>query len=89
METVAQKTKRIIADALGADQRLLTYDTHLQHDLGADSLDVLEVITLLETEFGVSVNYERIEYMKRVGDFVKYFEEKKFVPLQSQPFQAA
>ena len=89
METVAQKTKRIIADTLGVDQRLLTYDTHLQHDLGADSLDVLEVIATLENEFGVSVANERIEYMKRVGDLIKYFEETKSVPLRPQLFQAA
>jgi acyl carrier protein len=89
METVAQKTKRIIADTLGVDQRLLTYDTHLQHDLGADSLDVLEVITMLENEFGVTVVNERIERMKRVGDLIKYFEETKFVPLHPKIFQAA
>jgi len=89
METVAQKTKRIIADALGADQRLLTYDTHLQNDLGADSLDVLEVITILEDEFGVSVSDERIERMKRVGDLIKYFEETKYVPLYNQTIKAA
>lgn len=90
METVAQKTKRIIADTLGVDQRLLTYDTHLQRDLGADSLDILEVITTLENEFGVSVSHERIEHLKRVGDLIKYFEEKKYVPLHPyQLFQGA
>jgi acyl carrier protein len=89
METVAQRTKKIIADTLGIDQRLLTYDTHLQHDLGADSLDVLEVITMLEDEFGVTVANERIERMKRVGDLIKYFEETKFVPLHAQTVQAA
>ena len=89
METTAQKTKRIIADALGVDQHLLTYDTNLQYDIGADSLDVLEVITILENEFGVSVSDERIERMKRVGDLVKYFEETKFIPLYPQTFRAA
>ena len=89
ISTVAPKTKRIIADTLGIDQRLLTYDTHLQHDLGADSLDVLEVITMLENEFGFSVPNERIERIKRVGDLIKYFEETKFVPLHAQTVQAA
>jgi len=89
METVAQKTKRIIADTLGVEQRMLTYDTDLKHDLGADSLDILEVITILEHEFGVTVTDERIQRMKRVGDLVKYFEETKFIPLHPQTLYAA
>jgi len=89
METTAQKTKRIIADALGADLHLLTYDTHLKRDLGADSLDVLEVITILGDEFHVSVDEERIERMTRVGDFIKYFEEKKSDPPYAQTRTAA
>jgi acyl carrier protein len=89
METVAQKTKRIISEALRTDMRLLTYDTDLRHDLGADSLDILEVITLLENEFGVSVTNEKIQNMRRVGDLIKYFGETKHTPLYSQRFQAA
>lgn len=89
METVAQKTKRIIADTLGVDRRMLTYDSHLQHDLGADSLDTLAVIAALEKEFGVPVNDERIEQMKHVGDLIKHFEQTKFIPLYHPAFQAA
>lgn len=89
METVAQKTKRIIADTLGVDRHLLTLDTDLKYDLGADSLDILEVITMLEDEFHVSVSQERIESMKRVGDLVKYFEKTKTIPSHSQTFLAA
>ena len=77
METVAQKTKRIIADSLGVDAHLVTYDADLKNDLGADSLDVLEVITILESEFGFAISHEKIERMKRVGDLIKYFEETK------------
>jgi acyl carrier protein len=89
METVAQKTKRVLADALGIDQRILTYDTHLQTDLGADSLDILEAIVLLENEFGVSVPDKKIKSMKRVGDLIKYFEDKKLIPIYSKTFMAA
>jgi acyl carrier protein len=89
METIAQKTKRIIADALGAEAHLLTYAADLKYDLGADSLDILQVITLLENEFGVAVTDEKIERMKCVGDLSKYFEETKFVPLQPPTFQFA
>jgi len=88
METVAQKTKRIIAYTLRVDQRLLTYDTELQQHLGADSLDVLEVITMLENEFAISVPDERIAHLKRVGDLVNYFEQRKFVPLYSRTLTA-
>jgi acyl carrier protein len=89
METVAQKTKRIIADTLGVKRNLLTYESHLQHDLGADSLDVLAVIGALEKEFGVPVNDEKIERMKCVGDLIKHFEQTKFIPLYHPAFQAA
>ena len=89
METIAQKTKRIIADTLGVDQHLLTYDTKLKIDLGADSLDIVELITILEEEFHVSVSDERIEDMKRVGDLIKYFEEAKSVTISPQIFRAA
>ena len=89
METDAQKIKRIIADILDADQHLLTYDTDLKRDLRADSLDVLEVITVLESEFDISVSDEMIERMKRVGDLIKYFEETKSLPLPTRAFRAA
>ena len=88
METVAQKTKRIIANTLGVDQRLLTYDTELQHHLGADSLDVLEVITVLENEFAISVPNEKIKYLKTVGHLVNYFGQTKVVPLYSRTLTA-
>jgi acyl carrier protein len=89
METIAQKTKRIIANSLGVDQHLLTYNTDLKFDLGADSLDILEVITILENEFGVSVTDERIERMKRVGDLIKYFEETQLTRSRPQTLTAA
>ncbi len=86
METVAQKTKRIIADALGIEVRLLTYDTKLKEDLGADSLDILEAITLLEKEFGISIPDERVEKVKAVGDLIKYFEQTKPARLRAYAF---
>ncbi len=89
METIAQKIKRTIANSLGVDQHLLTYDADLKHDLGADSIDILEIITLLENEFGVSVTHEKIGQIKRVGDLIKYFEETKLIPLHSQKLSAA
>jgi acyl carrier protein len=89
METIAQKTKRIIADALGVDKHLLTYDTQFQNDLCIDSLDFLEVITLLENEFGVAIPDEKIERIKRVGDLIKYFEETKSVSIYHYGYQAA
>lgn len=81
METIAQKTKGIVAEVLGVDKHLITYDTYFKTDLGTDSLDFLEVITLLEKEFGIRVPDEKIERIKKVGDLIKYFEAAKSVPV--------
>lgn len=83
METVVKKTKRIIAETLGVDESQLTYNTHLVNDLGADSLDVVELVSILEKEFGVSIPDEKIEGCHTVGQLIECFESMK--PLEIPP----
>jgi acyl carrier protein len=89
METTAQKTKRIIADTLAVKQQILTLDTDLRYDLGADSLDILEVISNLEKEFGITIPDGKMEGMKKVGDLVRFFEQTKPAPFYYRNFQMA
>jgi acyl carrier protein len=81
MESTAEKTKRIIADTLGVEKEALTDNTHLVKDLGADSLDVVDLVTILEKEFKISVPDEKMERMDRVSHFVDYFEKTRVFPM--------
>jgi acyl carrier protein len=80
METIAEKTTKIIADLLGEEQHTLTPETDLYKDLGADSLDVVDVIVTLEKEFGVAVPDEKIERMTKVKHFIDHFEKVRPIP---------
>jgi acyl carrier protein len=73
METVAERTIRIIAETLGTDPAILNPASDLQKDLGADSLDVVETAVSLEKEFNVTIPDERLEQMRKVQDFIEYF----------------
>lgn len=74
---VFEKVKEIIAKELNADAEKITMETHLVDDLGADSLDAVELIMALEDEFGIEVDDEAAQNMKYVKDLVKYIEEHK------------
>ena len=90
METIADKTKRIIAETLGAEKEKLTYDTDLYRDIGADSLDVVELVMILEKAFDVSIPDEKIEQMNKVGQYIDYLEKARPLVLDSyNPLLAA
>jgi acyl carrier protein len=80
MDAIAEKVKKVIADTLGANESALTPETDLYKDLGADSLDVVELIVNLEREFGVTIPDEKIERMTRVRNFIEHFEKVKPIP---------
>lgn len=82
METITEKAKRIIADTLGVDERVLTPDADLQKDLGADSLDVVELVMVLEKNFGVSIPDDMIDRMKKVKHLTDYLEKVKPIPVE-------
>ena len=85
METIAEKTKRIITDTLGLEQNVLSNDSDLHKDLGADSLDVVDLVMRLEKEFKVSIPDEKLERMNKVSHFIEYFEKVSPIPWWSLP----
>ena len=72
-----EKVKEIIADQLGVNVDDVTMESSFRGDLGADSLDVVELIMALEEEFGVEIPDEDAEKLVTVGDAVKYVETHK------------
>lgn len=71
---VFEKVKSILAEQFDADEDKITAETDLQEDLGADSLDVVDLLMSIEDEFGVEVPDEEIENIKTVGALVAYVE---------------
>ena len=71
---VLEKVKAILAEQLDVEEDKITADTDLQEDLGADSLDVVDLLMSIEDEFEVEVPDEEIENIKTVGSLVSYIE---------------
>ena len=72
-----EKIIALIADKLNKKKDSITLKTNLVEDLGADSLDVVELIMAFEDEFGVSLPDEDVSKMKTVGDIVSYIKKLK------------
>ena len=70
------KIKSIIAEQLGVKAEEVAPESSFVDDLGADSLDTVELIMALEEEFGVEIPDEDAEKMSKVSDVIKYIEEK-------------
>jgi len=73
---VSERIKSIIAEQLGVKIEEVTESAKFIDDLGADSLDTVELVMALEEEFGIEVPDEDAEKMATVGDAIKYIEEK-------------
>ncbi|MCG3175876.1 MAG: Acyl carrier protein [Candidatus Omnitrophica bacterium] len=76
MSEVGQKVKAIIAEQLGVKPEEVTDAASFVDDLGADSLDTVELVMALEEEFGIEIPDEDAEKMTNVGEAVRYVEEK-------------
>ena len=76
MAEVGQKVKAIIAEQLGVKPEEVTDTASFVDDLGADSLDTVELVMALEEEFGIEIPDEDAEKMTSVGEAVRYVEEK-------------
>ena len=74
---VFDKVKEIISRELNIDSSKVTPEAHLEKDLGADSLDAVEVIMALEDEFDMSVDDDALQTIKTVQDLVEYIEAHK------------
>lgn len=76
MSDVGQKVKAIIAEQLGVKPEEVIDGASFVDDLGADSLDTVELVMALEEEFGIEIPDEDAEKMTNVGEAVRYVEEK-------------
>jgi acyl carrier protein len=76
MSSVAEKVKKIVAEQLGVSAEQVTEDAKFIEDLGADSLDQVELIMALEEEFGSDIPDEDAEKLTTVGDAIKYIDGK-------------
>ena len=74
---VFEKIKTILADQLDVEEESITMETDIAADLGADSLDVVELIMSIEDEFELEVPDEKIEGIKTVGDIVNYIQSNQ------------
>ena len=72
-----EKIKEIAADSLGADVSTMTAETSFKEDLGADSLDLMDMVMTFEDEFGVEIDTEAIGDLKTIGSVVTYIEGLK------------
>lgn len=75
MSEIKEKVTKIIVDKLGVDEAEVTAEASFTNDLGADSLDTVELIMEFEKEFNISIPDEKAETIATVGDAVKYLEE--------------
>ena len=71
---VADQVKKIIVEQLGVDEDEVTSDASFVDDLGADSLDIVELVMAFEEEFGIEIPDEDAEKITRVKDAVSYIE---------------
>ncbi len=75
MSEIAEKVKGIIIDKLGVEESEVTPEASFTNDLGADSLDTVELIMEFEKEFNISIPDEQAENIATVGDAVTYLEQ--------------
>jgi len=71
---VFAKVKQIIINELSCDESKVTPDARMKEDLGADSIDAVQIVMSVEDEFKITVDDSQAESMQTVGDIVKYIE---------------
>ncbi|MCI5751282.1 MAG: acyl carrier protein [Oscillospiraceae bacterium] len=74
---VFDKVKELIVEQLDVDGEKVVSDAVITDDLGADSLDVVDLVMSLEEEFDIEIPDEAVENIKTVGDIVKYIEDNQ------------
>jgi len=75
-EDVSNKVKKMVADHLGVDEVKVTDEANFIDDLGADSLDTVELVMAFEEEFGAEISDSEAEKILTVGDAIKFIENK-------------
>jgi acyl carrier protein len=77
MSDTADRVKKIVVEHLGVEAEKVTPDASFIDDLGADSLDIVELVMAFEEEFGVEIPDDAAEKIGTVGDAIKYIDENK------------
>ena len=77
MSDISSRVKAIIVDKLGVDENEVVDEASFTNDLGADSLDTVELIMEFEKEFNIAIPDEQAENIQTVGEAIKYIEENK------------
>lgn len=75
MSNIAERVKKIIVDKLGVEESQVTPEASFTNDLGADSLDTVELIMEFEKEFNISIPDEQAETITTVGQAIEYLEK--------------
>ncbi len=75
MASIAERVKQIVAEQLGVDEDQVTNESSFMEDLGADSLDTVELVMALEEEFDIEISDEDAEKIQTVQDAVDYISE--------------
>ena len=74
--SIFEQLQEIIADQLELDVEEISYDSHILDDLGADSLDLVDLLMSVEDEFGIEIPDEDVENISTIGDIVEYIDSK-------------
>ncbi|MDX1579128.1 MAG: acyl carrier protein [Gemmatimonadota bacterium] len=77
MSEIASRVREIIAQELGVEQEKVTDEANFVEDLGADSLDTVELVMAFEEEFGIEIPDEDAEQMQTVGQAIAYLGDKE------------
>ena len=73
---IFEQVKKILCDQLDLEEEQVNEDSEVIDDLGADSLDIVDLVMTLEDEFDIEIPDDQVEKIKTVGDIVKFIEEK-------------
>jgi len=73
---IFEKVRAIIVEQLDVEEEKVTLTANIQDDLGADSLDIVDLVMSFEEEFDTEIPDDQVENIKTVGDIVKFIEEK-------------
>lgn len=71
------RVKGIIIETLGCDEESVTHEANLFEDLGADSIDVIEIAVIIEEEFGLQISNEEAERLKTIKNLVQYVDRRQ------------
>lgn len=75
--SIQERVNQIIVEQLGVKPEQVTEEAHFENDLGADSLDSVELVMAIEEEFGIEISDEDAERMKKVKDVLNYLKSRQ------------